>query len=128
GYAYNDHTLTSTSSIGKEGFRYVNAPKHITNIMLKYNLNQGILKGLGIGVGGRYTSDQIGNLATQNFVVPASTVLDAMANYETGRFNVQFNLYNLTNAHYYNGGLSRATVASLGNPINFRLGVSYVIL
>ncbi|WP_229216778.1 TonB-dependent siderophore receptor [Dyadobacter sp. 3J3] len=127
GYAYNDHTLSSTSSIGKEGFRYVNAPKHIGNIMLKYNLTHGFLKGVGIGIGGRYTSDQIGNLATQNFVIPSSTVLDAMANYEAQKFNVQFNLYNLTNAHYYNGGLSRVTVASLGNPINFRVGVTYHI-
>jgi iron complex outermembrane receptor protein len=127
GYAFNDHVLTANSSLGKDGFRYVNAPKHIGNIMLKYNLTEGTLKGLGLGIGGRYTSDQIGNLPTQNFVVPASTVLDAMANFETGRFNVQFNLYNFTNAHYYNGGLSRTTVASLGNPINFRVGIGYLI-
>ncbi|WP_157505052.1 TonB-dependent siderophore receptor [Dyadobacter beijingensis] len=127
GYAFNDHVLTSTSSIGKEGFRYVNAPKHIANVMLKYNLTNGVLQGLGFGVGGRHVSEQVGNLATQTFIIPASTVLDAMANYEAGRYNVQFNVYNFTNANYYNGGLSRVTVASLGNPINFRVGVSYLI-
>lgn len=127
GYAYNDHTLTATSSIGKEGDRYINAPHHLANIMLKYNFLGRTLNGLGLGVGGRYTSDQVGNQGTQTLIVPASTVLDMLANYQGQRFNVQFNLYNFTNARYFIGGLSRNTVASLGNPINFRLGVAYTI-
>jgi iron complex outermembrane receptor protein len=127
GYAYNDHVLTASSSIGKEGDRYVNAPRHIANLMLKYNFSKSALKGFGIGIGARYTSDQVGNIATQSFVVPASAVLDAVANYEVKRFNLQVNVYNLTNERYFNGGLSRATVASLGNPINVRFGIGYLI-
>ncbi|CAG5075037.1 Metal-pseudopaline receptor CntO [Dyadobacter sp. CECT 9623] len=127
GYAYNDHQLTSTSTIGKDGDRYVNAPHHIANVLLKYNFRGTTLNGLGVGLGGRYTSDQVGNLARQTFVVPSSKVLDALANYEMRRFNFQLNVYNFTNARYFNGGLSRNTVASLGNPINFRFGISYTI-
>ncbi len=127
GYSYNEHTLTSTSSIGKDGDKYVNAPKHIGNFMVKYNFSDKILKGLGVGLAGRYVSDQVGNLAKQTFIVPSSKVLDLMANYQLGRTNLQFNLYNLTNERYFNGGLSRNTVASLGNPINFRVGVTYTI-
>ncbi len=78
-------------------------------------------------MGGRYTSDQVGSQGNQAFVVPASTVLDALANYQMQQFNVQFNVYNFTNARYFLGGLSRNTVAPLGNPINFRLGVAYTI-
>lgn len=127
GYAYNDHSLSSNSTIGKQGDRYVNAPRHLANVLLKYNFLGRTLNGLGLGVGGRYTSDQVGNQGNQAFVIPASTVLDALANYQVQRFNVQFNLYNLTNARYFLGGLSRNTVAPLGNPINFRLGVAYTI-
>ncbi|WP_373512698.1 TonB-dependent siderophore receptor [Persicitalea sp.] len=127
GYALNDHTLTSTSTIGKKGDRYINAPRHLANVLLKYNFRGHALNGLGLGVGGRYTSDQIGNQGNQALVIPAWTVLDALANYQVRRFNVQFNLYNLTNARYFIGGLSRNPVASLGNPINFRLGVAYTV-
>lgn len=127
GYAYNDHSLTSNSTIGKKGDRYVNAPHHLANVLLKYNFQGRTLDGLGLGIGGRYTSDQVGSQGNQAFVVPASTVLDALANYQMQRFNVQFNLYNLTNARYFLGGLARNTVAPLGNPINFRLGVAYTI-
>ncbi|GAB3335165.1 hypothetical protein GCM10027299_43940 [Larkinella ripae] len=125
GYAYNDHVLTSTSTLGKQGDRYVNAPHHIANTLVKYTFNSRALNGLSLGIGGRYTSDQVGNLARQSFIVPASTVLDALVSYQFNRFSAQFNLYNLTNARYFNGGLSRNTVASLGNPINYRIGLAY---
>lgn len=127
GYAYNDHVLSSDNTIGKKGFRYINAPRNIANVWLKYNFSKTALKGLGIGIGGRYTSDQVGNLATQNFLIPESTVLDAVANYEIKRFNFQFNLNNIANERYFQGGVSRVTIASLGNPRNFRVGVGYTI-
>jgi iron complex outermembrane receptor protein len=127
GYASNDHILTSNSSIGKQGDRYVNAPRHIANILFKYTFRGRVLNGFDLGVGGRYMSDQVGNLARQAFVVPASKVFDAFAGYELQRFHFQFNLYNFTNARYFNGGLSRNTVAALGNPINFRVGIAYTI-
>ncbi|MCK7555787.1 TonB-dependent receptor [Chitinophaga sedimenti] len=127
GYAYNEHRLTSDNTIGKKNFRYANAPDHIANAWLKYNFSRTRLKGLGIGFGGRYVSDQVGNLATQNFVIPASFVLDAAINYKIGRFNLQANINNITNTRYFNGGLSRVTIASLGNPFNFRTGITYSI-
>jgi iron complex outermembrane recepter protein len=127
GYAYNDHVLSSDNTIGKKGYRYINAPRNIGNVWLKYNFSKTVLKGLGIGIGGRYTSNQVGNLATQNFLIPESTVLDAVANYEIKRFNFQFNLNNIANERYFQGGVSRVTIASLGNPRNFRVGVGYTI-
>lgn len=127
GYAYNDHKLTSDNTIGKKDFRYANAPLHMANGWVKYNFSSTRLKGLGIGIGGRYVSDQVGNLATQNFLIPESFVLDAAVNYRTGRFNFQCNLNNVTDARYFNGGLSRVTIASLGNPFNIRAGINYCI-
>lgn len=126
GYAYNDHTLTSDNTLGKKGFRYVNAPRNVANTWIKYNFTQS-LKGIGLGAGARYMSNQVGNLANQDFLIPASTVIDAALNYGINRFNFQFNVNNLTNKRYFNGGLSRVTVASLGNPINFRFGFNYLI-
>ncbi|WP_211327169.1 TonB-dependent siderophore receptor [Chitinophaga flava] len=128
GYAYNDHVLVSNSTIGKDGDRYMNAPRHNGNIWAKYTFARTCVKGLGLAAGGRYVSDQVGNMKTQDFIIPEAAVLDAALSYDISRYSFRFNLNNLTNARYFNGGLSRTTVASLGEPINFRIGVNVIIL
>ena len=127
GYAYNEHVVSQDNSISKKGYRFTNAPRNIANLWLNYNFSRTALKGLSIGAGGRYTSNQVGNISTQKYLMPASTVLDAAATYDVKRLTFQFNLYNFTNQRYFNGGLSRIPYASLGNPINFRFGINYLI-
>ena len=97
------------------------------NLWLNYRFAKTALKGFSMGVGGRYTSNQVGNISTQKYLVPESTVLDAVISYELKRFIFQANLYNLTNERYFNGGLSRIPYASLGNPFNVRFGINYLI-
>ncbi|WP_394339534.1 TonB-dependent receptor domain-containing protein [Mucilaginibacter hurinus] len=60
GYAYNEHVLVSTSTYGKKGDRFANAPKNMANLWLKYNVQATTFKGLGIAGGLRYVSDQVG--------------------------------------------------------------------
>ncbi|WP_214228034.1 TonB-dependent receptor [Pedobacter sp. B4-66] len=127
GYAYNEHIILSTSAYGKKGDRFANAPKHIANLWLKYNLYGTTLKGLGIAGGVRYVSDQVGLISNQNFVFPEYTVLDAAINYQRGRYNIQFNAYNLTNKHYFTGSRSSTVSGGLGDPFNYRIGISYQI-
>ena len=127
GYAYNEHVVLSTSAYGKKGDRFANAPKHIANLWLKYNLNQTALKGLGIAGGLRYVSDQVGLISNQNFVFPEYTVLDAALSYQTGRYNFQLNAYNLTDKNYFTGSRSSTTTAGLGDPLSYRIGLSYQI-
>ncbi|WP_394339533.1 hypothetical protein [Mucilaginibacter hurinus] len=66
-------------------------------------------------------------MSNQNFVFPEYTVLDAAINYQFGRCNVQFNAYNLTDKRYFTGSRSGTTTAGLGDPFNFRVGMSYQI-
>ncbi|MBB2147501.1 TonB-dependent receptor [Pedobacter gandavensis] len=127
GYAYNEHVILSTSAFGKKGDRFANAPKHIANLWVKYNLDCSSVKGLGIASGVRYVSDQVGLISNQNFILPAYTVLDAALNYQTGRYNIQFNAYNLTNKRYFTGSRSSTVTAGLGDPFNYRIGLSYQI-
>lgn len=127
GYAYNEHIILSTSAYGKKGDRFANAPKHIANLWLKYNLNSTALKGVGLAGGVRYVSDQVGLISNQNFVFPEYTVLDAAINYQRGRYNIQFNAYNLTDKHYFTGSRSSTVSGGLGDPFNYRIGISYQI-
>ncbi len=127
GYAYNDHVLLSTSNYGKKGDRFANAPKNMANLWLKYNVPASVLNGLGIAGGVRYVSDQVGLLSNQNFIFPEYTVFDAALYYQRGRYNIQFNAYNLSDKHYFTGSRSSTTTGGLGDPFNFRLGLSYQI-
>lgn len=125
GYAFNEHVLISTSSYGKKGDRFANAPKHQINFWGKYALPSNALKGLGFAAGVRYVSNQVGLLSNQNFLFPAYTVLDAALSYQRNRYQFQINAYNLTNKHYFTGSRSGVTTAGLGDPFNVRIGVSY---
>ncbi|MCE7062220.1 TonB-dependent receptor [Dyadobacter sp. CY343] len=125
GYAFNEHELISTTTYGKKGDRFANAPKHQVNFWGKYALPSQALKGLGIAAGVRYVSNQVGLLSNQNFVFPSYTVLDAAISYSRNRYQVQLNAYNLANKHYFTGSRSGVTTAGLGDPFNIRIGVSY---
>lgn len=125
GYAFNEHVLVSTSNYGKKGDRFANAPKHQVNFWGKYTVTSQILKGLGLAAGVRYVSNQVGLLSNQNFIFPAYTVLDAALSYQSSRYLIQLNAYNLTNQHYFTGSRSGTTTAGLGDPLNFRVGISY---
>ncbi|MGN7205217.1 TonB-dependent siderophore receptor [Pedobacter sp. SAFR-022] len=128
GYAYNEHVVRSTTAFGKKGDRFANAPKHMANLWLKYQVGGTALKGLGIAAGMRYVGDQVGLISNQNFIFPEYTVFDAALNYQRGRYNIQLNTYNLADKHYFTGSRSGVTNAGLGDPFNFRLGMTYQIL
>ncbi|SEJ26688.1 iron complex outermembrane recepter protein [Dyadobacter koreensis] len=125
GYAFNEHELVSTSTYGKKGDRFANAPKHQVNFWGKYSLPFRGLKGLGIAAGIRYVSDQVGLLTNQNFIFPSYTVMDAALSYQRGRYQLQINAYNLANKHYFTGSRSGVTLAGLGDPLNVRVGLRY---
>lgn len=127
GYAYNQHVLVSNSTYGKKGDRFANSPNSMANLWLKYNIAASALKGLGIAGGVRYVSNQVGLLSNQNFIFPQYTVFDAAINYQRGRYNVQLNAYNLANKHYFTGSRSGTRTGGLGDPFNFRVGISYQI-
>ncbi|MDR6197879.1 TonB-dependent receptor [Siphonobacter sp. SORGH_AS_0500] len=125
GYAFNDHVLVSTSSYGKKGDRFANAPRHLVNGWAKYTFSSKALKGLGLAAGVRYVGDQVGLLSNQHFIFPAYTVFDAALSYQRSRYLLQVNAYNLTNQHYFTGSRSSTTTAGLGDPFNFRAALSY---
>ncbi|QNK62979.1 TonB-dependent receptor [Pedobacter sp. PAMC26386] len=127
GYAYNNHVILSTSSFGKKGDRFNNAPRHIANLWLKYNVTKGTVKGMGVAAGVRYVSDQVGQITNQNFVFPSYTVFDAALNYRRGKYNIQLNAYNLTDKRYFTGSRSSTVTGGLGDPLSYRLGISYLI-
>ncbi len=95
GIAYNDTRDVET------GLRPTTAGSYwLGNFNATYQFVDGNLKGLGLGVGGNYASD---NNITGNFVLPKYFVMNANAFYDTKKFRIGVKVDNFTNQHYWIG-------------------------
>lgn len=105
GFSYNDSKLTNAAA-DVNGRRPTTASSPVlANLWLSYRLNTNRLRGLGIGFGGNYASDnKIQNsISLGEFTLPAYTVLNASAFYDRRKFRLAAKVDNLTNQHYWIG-------------------------
>lgn len=105
GYAYNDSKNDQTDKT-TIGLRPVSAgPQNLANGWISYTLLNGDLKGLGLGVGGNYASEnKITNNTTNGvFAIPAYTVFNASLFYNARSFRVGLKVDNLTDKKYFKG-------------------------
>ena len=105
GYGYNDSKLEAADK-NVEGRRPVSAgPEHLANAWLSYTLSQGKAKGLGLGFGGNYASENVitNDLRTGTFTLPSYTVFNATVFYEAKKYRLALKVDNLTNEAYYLG-------------------------
>lgn len=105
GYGYNDSKLTK-SSVALEGRRPAEAgPAHLANLWMSYTLDQGSLKGLGLGFGGNYVGKHLtaNSAVTGIFTLPAYTLINATAFYDAKRYRLGLKVDNLTDRLYFTG-------------------------
>ncbi len=105
GYSYNDSKLTKSSPVD-EGLRPVSAgPKSLANLWLNYIFTKPALKGIGLGFGGNYGSENkiTNNTVTGAFTLPSYTVLNAALSYNAKTWRVGLKVDNLSNEKYYKG-------------------------
>jgi iron complex outermembrane receptor protein len=105
GFSYNDSKLTNADA-DVNGRRPTTASSpYLANLWLSYRLPNHLIKGLGVGVGGNYASDnKIMNSISQGvFVLPAYTVLNASVFYDQPKFRVSAKVDNVTNERYWVG-------------------------
>jgi iron complex outermembrane receptor protein len=105
GYSYN-HAVNDQTDKNINGLRPVSSgPKHLANIWLSYKAGKGKLKGLGIGFGGNYASENsiTNSLVTGQFILPSYTVMNATVFFDQPAFRIGVKLDNLTNQQYWSG-------------------------
>jgi len=91
-------------------------PTNSLSVWMKYTLQEGPLRGLGLGIGGVYYSRQSGDLAN-TFDLPAYGVLDTAIYYKRGRYRAQVNFNNVLNSRYFVGSYDEVYVLP-GAPFN----------
>lgn len=128
GYSYNNSKILK----GREGDVWLEegrrpfwaGPAHLVNLWAVYQLSSGAVKGLGLGLGGNYASENLtlNNNAVGIFSIPSYTLLNASLFYDASKFRVGFNINNVTNKEYYGGGWSTVNPQK---PRNVAINLAY---
>jgi iron complex outermembrane recepter protein len=121
-YAWIEAEVTEDNDL-PAGTRLRNVPKHSVTAWIRYTLPDTALRGLGIGLGGRWYGDQAGD-AADSFALPAYTVIDAGLFYDRGPLSAQLNAYNLFDEEYAVGSWDDLYVLP-GDPLTVRGSISY---
>lgn len=104
-YSFND-SKTKKAAATVNNLRPTEAgPKHLSNIWANYTLQQGTLKGIGIGFGINHASENIitNSVPTGTFVLPSYTLLNASLSYGYKHMEFAVKANNLTNQTYFKG-------------------------
>lgn len=122
GYTYQ--RVEVTKSTGTDiGSTPRQTPKHLASLWADYAFKDGLLNGLGLSLGVRYTGDTFGDAAS-SFKVPAFTLIDAAVRYQLqdSAFSFEVNAKNLMDKEYVSScastsqcfyGFRRTVLASL---------------
>jgi iron complex outermembrane receptor protein len=104
GYAFNESKYLKASA-NVDGLRPESAgPKTMVNAWASYRIREGVLNGVGLGIGGNYASSNITAISTTSlFTLPAYTVINASLNYDQQRYRLGLKANNMTNENYFIG-------------------------
>lgn len=128
GYSHNYSNVLVGESLNiwfEQGKRPIWAgPKDLVNAWATYTFTAGAVKGLGIGFGGNYASNNatLNNTLTGVFILPSYTIMNGTVFYNTPKFRLSANLNNITNKDYYGGGWSTVNPQK---PRNFVASIAY---
>ena len=121
-YAYTDAKVVKDNDI-PIGTPTQNVPRNSFNIWTTYELQHGRLNGVGLGFGGRYYTDQSGDLR-DTFSIPSYGLTDASIYYRRGHLRWQLNAYNLADKRYFTGSYNNVYVQP-GSPRSIHTTLSW---
>ncbi len=111
-YTYNPTEIVETDDAAQQGLSLWGAPEHRTGLWAKYVIEQGALRGVGLGVGFQRVSSRRHRFVSTDLQTreqffarwPAYTVLDAAVYYTLNRFKLAVNFDNVFDTRYWVGG------------------------
>ncbi|HWB98746.1 MAG TPA: TonB-dependent siderophore receptor [Bryobacteraceae bacterium] len=121
-YAYIHAKVTEDNDI-PVGTWTQNVPHHSFNLWTRYEIRRGWASGLAFGFGGRYYTDQSGDLY-DTFRIPGYGIVDASVSYSRRHFRVQLNAYNMSDTRYFTGSYDNLYVKP-GAPRSARATVGF---
>jgi len=105
GFSYNDSEFTRADA-DVLGRRPATASSpYLANLWVSYHFPASIVKGLGVGLGGNYASDNriVNSSANGRFILPAYTLINAAAFYDIDKFRLSVKVDNIGNQKHWIG-------------------------
>ena len=126
GYAYVDAEVTRDNTL-RSGTRLMNIPRNSFSLLNVYEFQDGALKGLGLGVGGKYVDQRAGQTANTAFSMDAYTVVDLLGYYKVNeQVRLNLDVKNLFNREYEEGAFGNI-YAYPGAPRTVQVGIAYTL-
>ncbi|MCI9845800.1 TonB-dependent receptor [Flavobacterium pectinovorum] len=131
-YAFTESKVTEANvSTFTEGDIVPGYSKHVANAWLNYVVPSGILKGFGASIGGTYLAGRQTDTWSEGLEkLPDYFKLDGGLSYETNKFKVTANVFNILDEYLYSGSFYQWVSNGVyywqtEPPRNFRVGVTY---
>lgn len=126
GYAYVDAEVTRDTTL-RSGTRLMNIPRNSFSLLNVYEFQDGALKGLGLGAGGKYVDQRAGQTANTAFSMDAYTVVDLLGYYKVNeQVRLNLDVKNLFNREYEEGAFGNI-YAYPGAPRTVQVGIAYTL-
>jgi len=126
GYAYVDAEVTKDNTI-HVGSRLANIPRNSFSLLNVYEFQDGALKGLGLGAGGKYVAERVGQTSNTPFSMGAYTVVDLLGYYKVNdKVRLNLDVKNLFNRDYEEGAFGNV-YAYPGEPRTVQVGIAYTL-
>ncbi|MCK3830084.1 TonB-dependent siderophore receptor [Pseudomonas fluorescens] len=126
GYAYVGAEVTRDTTL-RAGTRLMNIPRNSFSLLNVYEFQDGALKGLGLGAGGKYVDQRAGQTANTAFSMDAYTVVDLLGYYKVNeQVRLNLDVKNLFNREYEEGAFGNI-YAYPGAPRTVQVGISYTL-
>lgn len=126
GYAYVDAEVPRDNTL-RSGTRLMNIPRNSFSLLNVYDFQDGALKGLGLGAGGKYVDQRAGQTANTAFSMDAYTVVDLLGYYKVNeRVRLNLDVKNLFNREYEEGAFGNI-YAYPGAPRTVQVGIAYTL-
>jgi iron complex outermembrane receptor protein len=105
GFAYNYSVFVNTADDVNGRRPETASSPYLANAWVSYRQPVGPLKGLGLGFGGNYASDNniVNRVSLGTFTLPSYTVLNASVFYDLQHYRFSAKVDNLTDKHYWIG-------------------------
>lgn len=127
-YAFLDGEITSSATTAQIGNEAPNVSKHNFNLWTTYTIAEELSAALPgkfkVGGGFLYASSYwLDTANTQK--IPNALSFDALVSYETDKFRVSLNGYNLTDHQNYQSGQGGRAVPSSGRTVMLNIGTTF---
>jgi iron complex outermembrane recepter protein len=138
-FTYTDARITKDANPDIVGLTNYGTPAFSSNVLVRYKVTSGVLKGLSIGTGLSYMGQKSGiwpqwnDPKDGNKRTPSYSLLDGNIGYDTRKFTFTVNVFNILNTKYLSTGFYTSSFSDTpgywnyapGLPTNFRTGIHY---